>query len=173
LTRYHLLCYNIPREQILMMVKPLSELEPQERGRIVKVGGGGEIRRRLLDMGMIAGAMVEVKRVAPLGDPIEIRVRGYDLALRKNEATDIQVELTEGTLVMASPSETVTILAIRAGWGLQRRLAGLGLTPGAKVRVASNSKRGPVIVEVAGSRLLLGYGVARRIMVSAGESQDK
>ena len=81
-----------------MVIKPLSELEPQEKGRIVKVGGRGGIRRRLLDMGVVTGAMVEVQRVAPLGDPVEIRVKGYDLALRREEATNIQVELSEGTL---------------------------------------------------------------------------
>ena len=81
-----------------MVTKPLSELEPQEKGRIVKVGGKKGIRRRLIDMGVVRGAMVEVQRVAPLGDPIEIRVKGYDLALRKEEAANIQVELAEGTL---------------------------------------------------------------------------
>jgi len=81
-----------------MSVKPLSELKPQEKGRIVKVGGWGRIRRRLFDMGVVAGAEVEVLRVAPLGDPVEIKVKGYDLALRKKEAGNIQVELEEGTL---------------------------------------------------------------------------
>jgi len=81
-----------------MVIKTLSELEPQEKGRIVKVGGRRGIRRRLLDMGMVAGAEVEVQRVAPLGDPVEIRVKGYDLALRREEAHSIQVELVEGAL---------------------------------------------------------------------------
>ena len=80
-----------------MVIKPLSQLEPREMGRIVKVGGGRGIRRRLLDMGVVSGAMVEVQRVAPLGDPVEIRVKGYDLALRLEEAANIQVELAEGT----------------------------------------------------------------------------
>lgn len=80
-----------------MVIKPLSKLEPQEKGRIVKVGGRGGIRRRLLDMGVVTGALVEVQRVAPLGDPVEIRVKGYDLALRLEEAINIQVELSEGT----------------------------------------------------------------------------
>ena len=81
-----------------MVIKPLSELEPHEMGRIVKVCGGRGIRRRLLDMGVVSGAMVEVQRIAPLGDPVEIRVKGYDLALRLEEAANIQVELTEETL---------------------------------------------------------------------------
>lgn len=78
-----------------MAIKPLSELEPTEKGRIVRVGGRKRIRQRLLDMGFVAGAELEVQRVAPLGDPVEIRVKGYDLALRKEEAENIQVELNE------------------------------------------------------------------------------
>ena len=81
-----------------MVIKPLSELEPREKGRIVRVGGRKGIRRRLLDMGVVTGTEVRVQRVAPLGDPVEIRVKGYDLALRKDEAASIQVELGEGKL---------------------------------------------------------------------------
>jgi Fe2+ transport system protein FeoA len=81
-----------------MVIKPLREMEPLEKGRIVKLGGSRGIRRRLLDMGVVAGAEVEVQRVAPLGDPIEIRIKGYDLALRLDEAANIQVELDEGTV---------------------------------------------------------------------------
>jgi Fe2+ transport system protein FeoA len=90
------LCYNNYKRQVEMVIKPLSELVPGEKGRIVKVGGGKGIRRRLLDMGVVSGAMVEVQRVAPLGDPVEIRVKGYDLALRMGEAANIKVELIEG-----------------------------------------------------------------------------
>ena len=71
----------------------LNELQPGERGRIVKVTGEGTIRRRLLDMGMIRGTEVEMERVAPLGDPVEVRLRGYHLSLRKAEAAGIQVEV--------------------------------------------------------------------------------
>ena len=76
-----------------MPAKPLNELKPEERGRIVKVGGGGGIRRRLLDMGLVSGSEIEVERVAPLGDPVEIRIKGYHLSLRKEEAINIQVEM--------------------------------------------------------------------------------
>jgi len=161
-----------------MVIKPLSEMEPQEKGRIVKVGGRRGIRRRLLDMGVVCGAMVEVQRVAPLGDPIEIKVKGYDLALRKEEAADIQVEVIYlrrdmMPLSMASPGDTVEVATVKAGWGLQRRLADLGLTPGVKVRVINSGKPGPVVLDVRGSRLALGYGVAHKIRVIAGGSQDK
>jgi len=77
-----------------MVTKPLSELNVKEKGKIVKVSGKGSVYRRILDMGVVSGTSVEVQRVAPLGDPIEIRVKGYNLTLRKKEAANIQVEVT-------------------------------------------------------------------------------
>lgn len=128
-------------------------------------------------MGVVSGAVVEVQRVAPLGDPVEIRVRGYDLALRKEEAADIQVEMAYlksemMPLSMVSPNDMVEVAAVKAGWGLQRRLADLGLTPGVTVRVIRSGKNGPLVLDVRGSRLALGHGVAHKIMVIAG-GQDK
>ena len=76
-----------------MPVKLLNELERGEKGKIVKIGGKGSIHRRLLDMGLVSGSEVEMERVAPLGDPIEVRVKGYNLSLRKEEAASIQVEV--------------------------------------------------------------------------------
>lgn len=76
-----------------MATKPLKELEPNEKGKVVKVGGRGSVHRRLLDMGLVAGTEVEVERVAPLGDPIEVKVKGYHLTLRKEEAANIQIEV--------------------------------------------------------------------------------
>jgi len=71
---------------------PLSQLKPKERGTIVKVGGDGLVRRRILDMGVVPGTEVEVVKVAPLGDPVELLIRGYHLSLRKEEAREILVE---------------------------------------------------------------------------------
>ncbi len=70
----------------------LSELKPKERGIIVKVGGEGPVRRRILDMGVVPGTEVEVVKVAPLGDPLDLLIRGYHLSLRKEEAREILVE---------------------------------------------------------------------------------
>jgi ferrous iron transport protein A len=148
-----------------MVISSLGDLEPMEVGRIVRVGGRPEIRRRLLDMGVVNGALVEVQRVAPLGDPVEIRVKGYDLALRKEETSKIQVEVVRGCLARVAAGETVTIVALRAGWGMQRRLADLGLTPGTKIRVVHSGRPGPVVLEVRGSRLALGQGVAGKVIV--------
>ena len=77
-----------------MTVKMLNELKKGEKGKIVKIGGLGSVHRRLLDMGLVSGSEVQMERVAALGDPIEIKVKGYNLSLRKEEAASIQVEVT-------------------------------------------------------------------------------
>ena len=74
----------------------LNELKPGDRATVVKIGGGGEARRRILDMGVGKGVAIRVEKVAPLGDPIDITVKGYHLSLRKEDAKNIAVELGEG-----------------------------------------------------------------------------
>lgn len=69
----------------------LDELKPGKKGRITAVGGEGELRLRLLDMGLIPRTEVTLMKVAPMGDPIEIRVRGYELTLRVSDAKNIEV----------------------------------------------------------------------------------
>lgn len=73
-------------------MKTLSQLAPGERGRVVKVAGDAEAARRLMEMGLMRGTDVEVVRQAPLGDPLEVRVRGFMLTLRRAEAEHIEVE---------------------------------------------------------------------------------
>ncbi|RPI61041.1 MAG: MarR family transcriptional regulator [Planctomycetaceae bacterium] len=73
----------------------LASLKPGEKAAIIKIAGSGGIRRRLLDMGATSGTLVEVERVAPLGDPIEVKIKGYHLTLRQEEAQRIQVELVQ------------------------------------------------------------------------------
>ncbi len=69
----------------------MADLVPGRRARVVSIGGGGAIRQRLLDMGLLRHAIVEVERVAPSGDPIWIRLDGYQLSLRRREAASIKV----------------------------------------------------------------------------------
>jgi ferrous iron transport protein A len=71
----------------------LSEMEAGTKGRIAHVCCRGHIGKRLLEMGLTRGTPIEVVRHAPLGDPVEIRIRGYLLSLRKSEAEHIEVEL--------------------------------------------------------------------------------
>jgi Fe2+ transport system protein FeoA len=75
------------------MVKLLSDFTLGEKGKIVKVGGEGKVRRRLFDMGVTPGAEVVFRKKAPLGDPIEVTLRGYELSLRKSEAECVEVEV--------------------------------------------------------------------------------
>ncbi|WP_242392571.1 FeoA family protein [Anaeromyxobacter oryzisoli] len=71
----------------------LARLAVGETGRITAIGSTGAMKRRLMDMGLLPGAEVLVEKVAPLGDPIEVRVRSYYLSLRKKEAEGIMVEV--------------------------------------------------------------------------------
>ncbi len=75
------------------MKKLLSEFTVGESGKIVAVTGEGRIRRRLFDMGVTPGAELVMRKKAPLGDPIEITIRGYELTLRKSEAEFVEVEV--------------------------------------------------------------------------------
>lgn len=75
------------------MQKRLDEFSIGERGVIRIVGGDGRIRRRLFDMGVTPGADVSLKKRAPLGDPLEVTIRGYELTLRKSEAELVTMEV--------------------------------------------------------------------------------
>jgi Fe2+ transport system protein FeoA len=77
-----------------MIIKPLSELKQGEKGKIVKIGGQRRFRRLLLDMGLVSGSDIEMERLAPLGDPIEFKIKGYNLSLRREEAACIKVEVS-------------------------------------------------------------------------------
>lgn len=74
------------------MAKVLSELQKGESGKVTKVNGEGAIRRRLFDMGITPGTEVMMRKKAPLGDPIEITLRGYELTLRKAEAACVEIQ---------------------------------------------------------------------------------
>jgi Fe2+ transport system protein FeoA len=70
----------------------LADLKPGQSGTIIKLQLSGALKRRLMDMGVIAGTPVRVEKVAPLGDPIEVHIKSYQLSLRKGEADKIDVE---------------------------------------------------------------------------------
>ncbi|RJQ44823.1 MAG: ferrous iron transport protein A [Nitrospiraceae bacterium] len=70
----------------------LSMLKPGEKGRITKIGVTGPVKRRLMDMGVLVGEEIKIEKVAPLGGPIEVTVKNYNLSLRKKEAEGITVE---------------------------------------------------------------------------------
>lgn len=74
------------------MMKTLKEVKPSETAKVVKIHGEGVLRKRIMEMGITKGCEVEVVKVAPLGDPIEVIIRGYDLSIRKADAELIEVE---------------------------------------------------------------------------------
>ncbi|MEY2597815.1 MAG: hypothetical protein RLZZ244_838 [Verrucomicrobiota bacterium] len=75
-----------------MTSSPLSQLSPGQKGRILSLSLAPEIRQRLLEMGLTAGTECTLVRFAPLGDPLEVKVRGYHLSLRKSEAEGVLIE---------------------------------------------------------------------------------
>ncbi len=73
-------------------MKTLRDVKVGQTAKIVKLHGEGALRRRIMDMGLTKGTDVFVRKVAPLGDPLELAVRGYELSLRKGDAEMIEVE---------------------------------------------------------------------------------
>ncbi len=71
----------------------LRDLRPGQKGTVTAVSAEGAMKRRIMDMGVTPGVDVKVVKTAPLGDPVEVRVRGYELSLRKDEAAWVQVEM--------------------------------------------------------------------------------
>ena len=73
-------------------MKTLKQAAIGDTGKVVKLHGEGAVKRRIMDMGITRGTEVHVRKVAPLGDPVEVTVRGYELSLRKADAEMIEVE---------------------------------------------------------------------------------
>lgn len=81
----------------------LDRIEPGNGGMILHVGGEGALRRRLLDMGLTPKTNVFVRKVAPMGDPMELCLRGYMLSIRKEDAAKIEIEVSENVTGAACP----------------------------------------------------------------------
>lgn len=73
-------------------MKTLKDVKLSEKVKVVKIHGEGQFRKRIMEMGITKGCEIEVVKVAPLGDPLELTLRGYDLTLRKADAEQIEVE---------------------------------------------------------------------------------
>ncbi len=73
-------------------MKTLKESKVGDTVRVVKLHGEGAVKRRIMDMGLTKGVDVQIRKVAPLGDPIEVTVRGYELSIRKADAETIEVD---------------------------------------------------------------------------------
>ena len=73
-------------------MKTLKDIKVGHKARVIKLHGEGAVKRRIMDMGLTKGVEVYIRKLAPLGDPVEINVRGYELSLRKADAEMIEVE---------------------------------------------------------------------------------
>jgi len=73
-------------------MRTLKDVKVGENAKVVKLHGEGAVKRRIMDMGITKGLEVNVRKVAPLGDPVEVTVRGYELSLRKADAQMVEVE---------------------------------------------------------------------------------
>ena len=73
-------------------MKTLRDAKVGDRVRVVKLHGEGAVKRRIMDMGLTKGVEVHIRKVAPLGDPVEVTVRGYELSIRKADAGMIEIE---------------------------------------------------------------------------------
>lgn len=76
-------------------MRTLKEVKPSERVVVAKLTGEGPLKRRIMDLGITKGCPITVRKYAPLGDPMEITVRGYELSIRKSEAASIIVEAAQ------------------------------------------------------------------------------
>lgn len=164
-----------------MTVVTLDKLAPGESGRVVRVHGRGAVRHRLVDMGLTSGAVIEVVKLSPLGDPVEYRLRGYHLSLRTSEARTIEVELLnddlkpprskadhgiDQNLDRCQSGQQFEIIHIRGGRKMSQRLQELGLTPGSVFYMIRNDFPGPLILaDPSGERVVVGKGMARHIQV--------
>ena len=79
------------------MVTRLNRLKPGDTAIIVRINGNGTLKRRIMDLGMVCGAKVQLQKFAPLGDPLEIKVKNFNLSLRNAEAELLEVELVSAT----------------------------------------------------------------------------
>ena len=73
-------------------IKTAADMLPKQKARISKLSGNMRLRRKLMDMGMLPGVLIEIVRNAPLGDPMDIKIKGYHISLRRSEAAHISVE---------------------------------------------------------------------------------
>lgn len=83
--------YNLRREKEVMGEMKLNDLEVRGKCRVSKITGNKAIKKRLLEMGFVRGTDIYVEKVAPLGDPMELVLKGYHISLRRNEARDILI----------------------------------------------------------------------------------
>ncbi len=140
----------------------LSELKPGEYGIVKKIGGSGAIHRRLLSMGLLPGAIVRVVRISPLGDPIEYEIRGFFISLRKQEATNVEVDKIVPLSLVPGNSE-VRVIFIDGGVGFVQNMGAMGIAVGKILKVIKPCC--PMQVQTDRGIFTVGRGMAYRVFV--------
>jgi ferrous iron transport protein A len=148
-----------------MSVKQLNKLIPAQCGKIAKLHGGGALRQRLIDMGLVSGAEIKVIRIAPLGDPVEYQVRGYNLSLRKHEAENILVEVDTIPLSDIAQSGAMRLVEVNGGRHLKQRIEQMGLMIGATLSVRQKIRNRAVIVQMNDRQVVIDHRIAQKILV--------
>lgn len=148
-----------------MSIIDLTNLESDQTGTVLSVGGPGRIRHRLLEMGITDGAEIKVLRFAPLGDPIEVCIRGYCLSLRKEEAKGILLATQPSIpLTNAETDRDYIVTQIIGGECVHDNLLEMGIRPGLIIRRKEHGSRA-ILVTWNGSSARVGFGMARKIIV--------
>ena len=150
-----------------MMILRLDQLMTAQMGRIFRIIEPGTVRQRMLEMGLVPGADIKKIRVAPLGDPIEYRIKGYHLSLRGSEARNILIEVNCLTLDQILPGQQGTLVGVDSGKQVAKQLSYLGMQIGSLIRVIGNRSRGTVLVQVNGSTIAIGHGLAKKMVIEA------
>ena len=148
-----------------MTTKPLSEISPGIKGRIAGIDLTGKVRRYLSDMGMVIGSEIQMERTAPLGDPIEIKIKGYALTLRKETASKITIEMEIVPLSMIESGRDAVVAGHLGGDNLVRKMSELGINEGARLGVMENRGHGPLRLIFSEAHLEIGRGMAQKILV--------
>jgi Fe2+ transport system protein FeoA len=148
-----------------MTTKPLSEISPGLKGRIAGIDLTGNVRRHLSDMGMVVGSEIQMERTAPLGDPIEIKIKGYALTLRKETASRITIEMDIVPLDMIEAGKHAWVAGHLGGDNLAHKTAELGISKGATIEMLENRGHGPLRLILNEAPLEIGRGMAQKILV--------
>jgi ferrous iron transport protein B len=178
-----------------MAAVPLGNMKPGQAGRVAGVGGDAPIRRRLREMGVVAGKDVRVVRVAPLGDPIDVVLMGYHLSMRRSEAAHVMVDVgpsgagdvgprgAEETassaagagvaLADAAVGHDYQVVEMDGGRGLREHLKGIGVSEGSRVTLVGKGTDGPVTLRVGESEIAVGSRMARRLRVAEIGSDER
>ncbi|MGQ9706824.1 MAG: FeoA domain-containing protein [bacterium] len=157
-------------------MKTLDDIKPGLSAKIEAIKPTrrfGLIKRRLLDLGITPGTYVKVVRRAPLGDPIEIEVRGCHIIIRKEEARAIMVDDEKDiTIPLSMAVRGRYIISSISGMGVNSCLSEIGISTGDIIEVVEPG--GPVVIAKNGVRLTIGCGMSEKIFVkSIGSEGDR